>query len=75
MFDHLHPDYEPAEQPVIDLAEQSKLLHQRVCESVLDVEQQESESRQWLGTYQINGQRCQLQLVMTSIDSHFTDEG
>ncbi|WP_299072825.1 hypothetical protein [uncultured Paraglaciecola sp.] len=74
MFDYIHPDYEPAEQPIIDLVEESDLLHRRTCESVLDVEYNDDESRQWLGTYEINGQRCQLQLVMTNIDSHFTDE-
>jgi len=74
MIDYIHPDYELDEQPIVELLEDQTLIAGRVQEAILDVKLSEDESRQWLGTFEINGQRCQLQLVMTNIDSHFVDE-
>ena len=74
MLDFIRPDYEPDEQPITEILEDQTLIESRVQEVVLDVQFTEDESRQWLGTFEINGQRCQLQLVMTNIDSHFADE-
>jgi len=74
MIDYIHPDYELDEQPIVELLEDQTLIAGRVQEAILDVKLSEDESRQWLGTFEINGQRCQLQLVLTNIDSHFVDE-
>jgi hypothetical protein len=69
-----HPDYELEEMRLSQLERQSPLLCKLVDELTENVEQDDTEARLWLGTKLINGQRCQVQLVVTPIDSHFVDE-
>lgn len=71
----IHPDYEPEDQPVFKLATQSPTFAQAVNDAIAEVAFSEEEGRQWLGTYKVNRQTYQLQLVLTNIDSHFVDEG
>ena len=73
--DYVHPDYQADELPIDQLLRDTEKLRTAVLDTVLDVQHTEDEARQWLGTFEINGQRCQLQLVMTNVDSHFVDEG
>jgi len=74
MQTHTHPDYELEEMRLSKLERQSPLLCKLVDELTENVEQDNTEARLWLGTKLINGQRCQVQLVVTPIDSHFVDE-
>lgn len=75
MDNFTHPDYDPEDMLMPDLAEQSPMFKKMVSELALDVEHSEDEARAWLGTLLINNQRCQVQLIITNIDSHFVDEG
>tara|TARA_R110002124_G_scaffold6527_2_gene38943 strand:+ start:531 stop:758 length:228 start_codon:yes stop_codon:yes gene_type:complete len=74
MQTHTHPDYELEEMRLTELERQSPLLNTMVNELTEEVAQDDAETRLWLSTKLINGQRCQVQLVVTPIDSHFVDE-
>jgi|GEM_PF-1405431 len=74
MQTHTHPDYELEEMRLTELERQSPLLNTMVNELTEEVAQDDAEARLWLSTKLINGQRCQVQLVVTAIDSHFVDE-
>jgi hypothetical protein len=71
-----HPDYDHEDMPLADFATQAPVLEELVNDLALDVQElEQAEARYWLGTLLIDGKQCQAQLVVTSIDSHFVDEG
>lgn len=69
-----HPDYELEEMRLTEIEHRSTLMRKLVNELTEEVAQDDTEARLWLGTKLINGQRSQVQLVITPIDSHFVDE-
>ncbi|WP_416305187.1 hypothetical protein [Neptunicella sp. SCSIO 80796] len=72
MTNHTHPDYDPEVMIMTDITAQQ--VSKIIDELAEDVAEQEDEAALWLGTLQINGQRAQVQLLVTTIDSHFVDE-
>jgi hypothetical protein len=74
MQEHIHPEYDLEDMLMTDLAEQSPMFAKGVAELALDVENSKDEARWWLGSLLINGERCQVQLIVTNITSHFVDE-
>lgn len=77
MLKLIDPDYDYDVMPLSAYASQLPVLEVLVNELgfALDVEEMPfNDARYWLATLKINGKRCQAQLVVTSIDSHFVDE-
>lgn len=74
MANSIHPDYDYEDLPMAELDKQSPMFEKMVSELTLDIEHTEDEARLWLGTLLVNDKRCQVQLVITNIDSHFVDE-
>jgi hypothetical protein len=73
-FSFDHPDYDPDDMLITDLAEQSPMFTKMLDGLTNDIaELNEPAAKQWLGTLLINGKPCQVQLVVTSTD--FVDEG
>lgn len=76
MLNKIHPDYDYDVMPLADYAIQAPVIEHLVNDLALEVqEREECEARYWLGTLLVDGKVCQAQLVVTSIDSHFVDEG
>lgn len=71
---NLHPDYSyDVDAPVI--AGQSPLFKAHLNQLIEDMEcSDELSSEVWLATLLIGEKRCQVQLIVTAIDSHFVDE-
>lgn len=74
MLDYIHPDYDPEDLLATDCANESPVFKTLVNSLAEDMTCPFTEtSKAWLGTLQVNGKTCQVQLVVTSHD--MIDEG
>ena len=74
MLDYIHPDYEPENLLATDCANESPVFKTLVNSLAEDMTCPFTTTmKAWLGTLQVNGKTCQVQLVVTS--DQMIDEG
>ena len=74
-LESIHPDYFLDEVDAPKIAHQSPLFDRLLDELIEEMGADKQLSAEaWLATLLIGDKRCQVQLVVTAIDSHFVDE-
>ena len=74
-LESLHPDYSLDEVDAPKIAYQSPLFERLLNELIEEMGSDNRLSAEaWLATLLIGEKRCQVQLIVTAIDSHFVDE-